>query len=97
MIDNNITRNEIADTIFTEVGLSKTECLEFVDEIIKLISNGLIKDQSVKIPSFGTFKLRYKKERQGRNPKTKEPAIISSRQVILFKISQQLKIRLNEK
>ena len=49
----------------------------------------------VKIAGFGTFKLRHKKERIGRNPRTKEPAVISSRNVILFKVSQQLKDKIN--
>tara|TARA_Y100000590_G_scaffold209215_1_gene237018 strand:- start:197 stop:487 length:291 start_codon:yes stop_codon:yes gene_type:complete len=93
----NITRNEIAETIFNELGLSKNECIVIVDEIINSLSVAIINDGMMKIPGFGTFKLRFKKERQGRNPKTKEPAIISSRNVILFKISQQLKNQLNDK
>ena len=93
----NITRSDIAESIFNDIGLSKSECLEIVDEIITIVSLAILKDGYVKIPSFGTFKLRQKKERTGRNPKTKEPAIISSRKVILFKISQQLKNYLNEK
>ena len=93
----NITRSDIADSIFNDIGLSKSECLEIVDEIITIVSLAILNDGYVKIPSFGTFKLRQKKERTGRNPKTKEPAIISSRKVILFKISQQLKNYLNEK
>ena len=94
---SNITRNEIAEVIFTEIGLSKSECIGIVDEIIEMITVGIIKDGSVKIPGFGTFKIRHKNQRQGRNPKTNELAIISSRNVILFKPSQQLKEKLNAK
>ena len=96
-MNNNISRQEIAENIFNEIGLSKSECNEFVNEIINLLIESIINEGFVKIPSFGTFKLRYKKQRVGRNPKTKKPAIISSRHVILFKVSQQLKNRLNEK
>ena len=75
----NITRNDIAEAIFDEIGLSRTECNKFVDDILDLLINGIVEDGSVKIAGFGTFKLRFKKERIGRNPRTKEPAIISSR------------------
>ena len=95
-LSSNISRNEISDAIFNEFGLSKSECNNFVSQIINLLINSLIKDGFVKIPGFGTFRLRYKKTLSGRNPKTKEPAEISSRYVILFKVSQQLKNRLND-
>ena len=91
----NITRNDIADAIFDDIGLSRTECNHFVDDILDLLIKGIVEDGLVKIAGFGTFKLRHKKERIGRNPKTKEPAIISSRNVILFKLSQQLKNKIN--
>ena len=91
----NVTRNEIAEAIFSEIGLSRSECNEFVDEIINLIIKGIIEDGLVKIAGFGSFKLRYKKERQGRNPKTKEPAVISSRNVILFRVRHHLKEKIN--
>lgn len=91
----NITRNDIADAIFDEIGLSRSECNQFVDDILDLLIKGIVEDGLVKIAGFGTFKLRHKKERIGRNPKTKEPAIISSRNVILFKLSQQLKNKIN--
>ena len=72
----------------------------FVDKFFSVMTGELIrhleKDGFVKIPGFGTFRLRYKKARTGRNPKTKESAIISPRYVILFKVSQQLKNRLND-
>ena len=93
---DNITRDDIAESIFNEIGLSKAECNNLVSEIIDLLINSVIEHGVLKIPSFGSFKLRYKKQRKGRNPKTKEPAIITSRNVILFKVSQQLKNRLND-
>jgi len=92
----NITRNEIAENLFKEIGLSKAECLKFVDIIIESFIQGIIDDKKLKIPNFGTFHLRFKNTREGRNPKTKELAIISSRNVVLFKVSEQLKDRLNK-
>tara|TARA_B100000029_G_C17379885_1_gene889276 strand:+ start:577 stop:870 length:294 start_codon:yes stop_codon:yes gene_type:complete len=91
----NITRNDIAESIFDEIGLSRSECNQFVDDIIDIVIQGIIEDGLVKVAGFGTFKLRHKKERIGRNPRTKEPAVISSRNVILFKVSQQLKDKIN--
>ena len=96
-MNNNITRNEISENLYKEIGLSKSECIGFVDEIIEILSDSIAKDGFIKIPGFGSFKLRHKKERMGRNPKTKEPALISSRNVILFNVSQKLKMRLNDK
>ena len=94
-MSNNITRNEIAESIFKEIGLSRSECNEFVDTIVEYLITGIINDEVVKIASFGTFKLRQKKQREGRNPKTKESKIISSRNVDLFKASKEFKLSIN--
>ena len=86
----NISRDDIADTINKEFGFSRKDCLEIVNDIVDIIIEGLIKNQSVKIHNFGTFKLKRKSSRIGRNPKTKEEVIISDRNVIIFKASKNI-------
>ena len=86
----NISRDDIADTINKEFGFSRKDCLEIVNDIIDIIIDGLIKNQSVKIHNFGTFKLKRKSSRIGRNPKTKEEVMISDRNVITFKASKSI-------
>ena len=88
----NITKDDIADSINRDFGLSKKDCLNIVKDILDEIILGLQKSQIVKIHNFGTFKLRRKKSRIGRNPKSKKEFIISERNVISFKPS---KIALN--
>tara|TARA_Y100001970_G_scaffold44372_1_gene55390 strand:+ start:13035 stop:13334 length:300 start_codon:yes stop_codon:yes gene_type:complete len=84
----NITRDDIADTINLEFGLSKKDCLDLVNDIIEIIIDGLKNEQIVKIHNFGTFKMRRKKSRIGRNPKTKEDVMIDERNVVSFKPSK---------
>ena len=85
---NNITRDSIAEFIHQEFGLTKIDCNHFVNDLIEEIISGLIAYKLVKIHNFGTFKIRNKKERIGRNPKTKENFMISSRNVISFTLSK---------
>ena len=85
---NNITRDNIAEYIHKEFGLTKKYCSVFVNNLIEEIISGLISHNLVKIHNFGTFKIKNKKERIGRNPKTKEDVMISSRNVISFTISK---------
>lgn len=87
---NNITRNEISEFINSEFGLSKKDCDDFVNNLIEQIIIGLKNNNLVKIHNFGTFKIKYKKERLGRNPKTKEEYMISSRSVISFTPSKKV-------
>ena len=87
---NNITRDDIAEFINQEFGLTKIDCNHFVNDLIEEIISGLILDNIVKIHNFGTFKIKNKKERIGRNPKTKEDIMIPSRNVISFTISKNL-------
>ena len=94
---NNITRFHIADSIHNEFGLPKKDCIELVSDIIDIIVEGLQKSGKVKIHNFGTFIVKNKKSRIGRNPKTKENKIISERNVILFKPSKELKKKINTK
>ncbi|MBJ65514.1 MAG: integration host factor subunit alpha [Rhodobiaceae bacterium] len=90
-----LTRAELAELIYSEVGISKTEASEIVDQFFEEIINDLVDGNSVKLTSFGTFSVRHKKERIGRNPKTKEEAIIDARRVISFRASKELKKRIN--
>ena len=89
-IKQNISRDEIADAMKIEFGFNKKLCLDIVNDIIDIIIEGLQSDKKVKIHNFGTFKLKNKNSRIGRNPKTKEEFNISSRNVITFKASKIL-------
>ena len=87
---DNITREDIADYINKEFGLSKKDCNDLVNSILEEIQNGLIENKVVKIHNFGTFKLKRKNSRIGRNPKTKEEIMITERNVITFKPSKRV-------
>ncbi|MEC9414769.1 MAG: integration host factor subunit alpha [Pseudomonadota bacterium] len=92
---NTLTRADLAELIYSEVGISKTEASEIVDQFFEEIITDLVEGNSVKLTSFGTFSVRQKKERIGRNPKTKEEAIIDARRVVSFRASKELKKRIN--
>ncbi len=92
---DNITRFHIADSIHNEFGLPKKDCIEIVSDILDLIVEGLQNSGKVKIHNFGTFIVRNKKSRIGRNPKTKEEVMISERKVISFKASKNVLKHLN--
>ena len=93
----NITKDDIADSINRDFGLSKKDCLNIVKDILDEIILGLQKSQIVKIHNFGTFKIKNKKSRVGRNPKTKEEFIISDRRVVSFKPSKSILKYMNRK
>ena len=93
----NITRDDIAEIMHFDFGLSKKDCLDVVNDIVDSIILGLEKYQIFKIHNFGTFKLRRKNKRVGRNPKTKIEVIISERNVITFKPSKNVLSYLNNK
>jgi len=93
---NNITRDDIAEFINKEFGLSKKDCNDLVNDIIEEIIEGLNEHKIVKIHNFGTFKLKRKNARIGRNPKTKEEVMIGSRNVISFLPSKHILKKLNE-
>jgi integration host factor subunit alpha len=86
----------LADLVYKELGISKVEASNFIDDIFDLISFELEKKNKVKIANFGAFNIREKKQRIGRNPKTKEDKVISSRTVITFKPSKILKNKINK-
>ncbi len=92
---NNITREDIAEFINNEFGLTKKDCVNLVNDIIEEVIEGLKEHNIVKIHNFGTFKLRRKNARIGRNPKTKEEIMIAPRNVISFLPSKHILKKLN--
>nr|MBT6353831.1 integration host factor subunit alpha [Pelagibacteraceae bacterium] len=94
---NNFTRDDIAVSLHIEFGLTKKDCITFVNDILEIIIEGLNDDGYVKIHNFGSFKLKRKKSRIGRNPKTKEAVMISERNVLTFKASKSVLNFLNKK
>lgn len=95
MSERTITRADLADALYHELGLSRNESAELVDDVFEEISDALIEGDNVKISSFGSFTLREKKERIGRNPKTGVEVPISPRTVLVFRASHILKERMN--
>lgn len=97
MTGKTITRADLSESVYQEVGLSRNESAELVDTVLEEISAALTRGESVKISSFGSFLVRMKGERIGRNPKTGIEVPISPRRVIVFKPSPILKHQTNGK
>ena len=95
MAEDTLTRAELTEAVYEEVGLSRNESAELVETVLGEMSNALIRGESVKISSFGSFTIRNKSERIGRNPKTGEEVPITPRRVVIFKPSHVLKNRIN--
>jgi integration host factor subunit alpha len=95
--NNNFTREEISETLHNEFGLTKKDCNIFVNDILEIIIEGLQKNGFVKIHNFGSFKVKRKKSRLGRNPKTKENIMINERNVLIFKPSKSVIRLINSK
>ncbi len=91
----NLTKKEIVNSIYMQIGFSKKISETLLEDIFQLILKNIILEKKVKISKFGTFILRKKNKRIGRNPKTKETKIISERNVILFKPSKEFKNYIN--
>jgi integration host factor subunit alpha len=85
-----ITRGDLVSTIYEEFGLSKTDCADLLEQVLDLIGNTLQAEELVKLSTFGTFSVRHKAERMGRNPKTGEE-VPTARRVVVFKPSLNLK------
>tara|TARA_A100001011_G_C13974959_1_gene700863 strand:- start:436 stop:732 length:297 start_codon:yes stop_codon:yes gene_type:complete len=96
MIRINLTKKEIINSIYMQIGFSKKISETLLEDILELILKNIIQHKKVKISKFGTFILKRKKERLGRNPKTKEIKKISERNVILFKPSKEFKKYINQ-
>jgi integration host factor subunit alpha len=90
-----LTRVELYDAVYRKVGLSRSESSAVVELVLKEISDGVARGETVKLSSFGTFHVRQKGRRMGRNPKTGVDAPISPRRVIVFKASAVMKKRVN--
>ncbi len=91
----NLTKKEIINSIYMQIGFSKKISENLLEDFLSILLEEIVKNKKVKIPKFGTFTLRYKPSRVGRNPKTLEKKIISERNVILFKPSKELKKIMN--
>ncbi|GAB4268184.1 MAG: integration host factor subunit alpha [Pararhodobacter sp.] len=95
MSGKTLTRMDLSEAVFREVGLSRNESAKLVESIIQHISDSLVAGEQVKISSFGTFSVRAKAERLGRNPKTGEEVPISPRRVLSFRPSHLMKERVS--
>ena len=87
----NLTKKDLVNSIYMQIGFSKQISENLIDEFFSLIISNLESEKKVKISKFGTFSIRLKKPRLGRNPKTKENKTISERNVVLFKPSKEFK------
>ena len=95
MAGRTVTRAQLAEAVYQQIGLSRSESAELVDSILGEIGDALVGEGEVKISSFGTFIVRQKGERVGRNPKTGTEVPILPRKVLVFRASQVLKSRIN--
>ena len=93
----NLTKKDLVNIIYMQIGFSKQISEHLIDEFFSLITLNLKKEKKLKLTKFGTFFIRSKKSRIGRNPKTKEDKIISERNVVLFKPSKEFKEFINSK
>lgn len=93
MADNTLTRMDLSEAVFREVGLSRNESAQLVESVLDEMSDALVRGEQVKISSFGTFSIRDKTARVGRNPKTGEEVPISPRRVLTFRPSHLMKDR----
>ncbi len=96
MESRTITRADLAEAVYEEVGLSRNESSDLVESVLDEVSAALIEGENVKISSFGSFSIREKGERIGRNPKTGIEVPISPRKVVVFRASHVLKERVNK-
>ena len=95
MSSGTVTRADLSEAVYREIGLSRSESAILVETVIDHISDSLLKGEAVKLAGFGTFSLRDKKERIGRNPKTGKEVPITSRRVLVFKPSQIMRDRVD--
>ena len=95
MSDKTLTRMDLGEAVFREVGLSRNEASDLVESVLDHVSDALVGGNNVKISSFGTFSLRDKKARVGRNPKTGEEVPITPRRVLTFRPSHLMKERVS--
>lgn len=96
MAGKTMTRAELAEAVYQEVGLSRNDSAALVETVLGEVSDALVDGETVKISSFGSFAVRQKGERIGRNPKTGEEVPILPRRVLVFRPSHVLKDRINK-
>lgn len=97
MAEKTVTRMDLSEAVFREVGLSRNESAQLVESVIEHMSDALVAGEQVKISSFGTFSVRQKTARIGRNPKTGEEVPIQPRRVLTFRPSHLMKERIADK
>ena len=93
----NLTKKNLINSVYMQLGFSKNISENLIDDLLSLILKNLKKEKKIKLSKFGTFSIRSKKSRIGRNPKTKEIKTISDRDVVLFKASKEFKDLVNSK
>jgi integration host factor subunit alpha len=96
MAEETVTRAQLSEAVYQEVGLSRNESADLVESVLKEIADALARGEMVKISSFGSFSIRQKGKRVGRNPKTGEEVPILPRQVLVFRPSHVLKDQIND-
>jgi integration host factor subunit alpha len=96
MAGKTVTRADLSESVYNALGLSRNESAQLVESVLEHVSVALTDGEKVKISSFGTFSVREKKGRVGRNPKTGEEAAIDPRRVLVFRPSHVLKDLINE-
>ncbi|RDD63795.1 integration host factor subunit alpha [Ferruginivarius sediminum] len=96
MSNDTVTRADLSEAVYQEVGLSRNESATLVESVLDEISDALVRGEPVKISSFGSFAVRQKGQRVGRNPKTGEEVPILPRKVLVFRASHVLKNRINK-
>ncbi len=95
MADGTLTRADLTDAIHNALGISRNESADYIERILEELTGALERGETVKISSFGTFAVRQKKLRMGRNPKTGEEVPIKPRRVVTFRASHVLKDQIN--
>jgi len=96
MSTETLTRANIADAVYERVGLSRVESADLVDDVFDLMADAIVEDGELKLSSFGTFQVKEKKARVGRNPKTGVEVTITPRSVVTYKASHILKDKIND-
>lgn len=93
---NNLTRRELAETLSNQLGYSQSSCALIVDSFLDNMKQTLLSGEPIKLVHFGTFSIRDKSPRKGRNPRTGEALTIKKRQTVSFRPSKQLRERVNQ-
>lgn len=95
-MSSTLTRADLTEAIYEEVGLSRNESADLVESVLEEVASCLVAGENVKVSSFGSFLVRQKNGRMGRNPKTGEEVPIAPRRVLVFRPSQVMKDRIND-